>query len=108
MFSHAQFSNEAGVPFTVVYIPRGEAGPNPKRVPAGTDKGPTIEFYDARHTVGESFHPVFGQFTGGYYRTSTLPEAGAGLRIGADGWYADAAMMTAVWAWITSGANTCA
>jgi hypothetical protein len=88
-----------GVPFRVLFIPPGVAGPNPHRTPADSPHA-TVEFYDRRyeHTEG------YGQFTGGHYFASSLLEqhrfAGLNLQGGVDAWTIDAATMDLVRTWL--------
>lgn len=99
-----------GVPFTFVYIPAGQAGPNPARHPADSDRA-TVEIYDARFKDGGAFHPTYGQFTSASYRAETFlgrdewdsGEPGRyGLNIygGVDDWTLDAATYLAAQRWV--------
>lgn len=85
-----------GVPFRIVYIPAGVAGPNPHRTPASSTRS-TVEFYDARysHTAPDGH----GQFTGGYYYTETVLERSGGLTLDSGhsaAWSVDATTMDEV------------
>lgn len=93
-----------GIPFRVLAIPAGVAGPNPHRVPADNTH-PIVEFYDRRFPIdGEH-----GQFTGGYYDADTLlgrdgfgrADGGLCLHGGVPNWGVDKASMDLVRSWLT-------
>lgn len=100
---HIEYTAANGTPFTFVYIPAGEAGPNTHRHPADSTKA-TVEVYDARHKGSPAFDPMFGQFTGGSYRVDTfLQEAeGRGLALagGVEAWTLDASTFRRAQLWV--------
>jgi hypothetical protein len=109
---HIEITAANHVPFTFVYIPAGEAGPNPRRHPADSVKA-TVEIYDARHK-NDGTHPLFGQFTGGhYYVDDFLGEDGFpglddplryGLNVhgGVDDWTLDGPTYRAAREWVAN------
>jgi hypothetical protein len=97
--------NFQGNAFRVLYIPAGVQNiniPAATNIPATTDKGDIIEFYDLEHA-----HTPDGQFTGGRYYLDTLMESadecrGLNLHGGEPKWQLASSDMKLVYDWLTS------